>query len=220
MIDVHCHINDLKNISDTSIKMITCATNQDNYEEVINLAHQNPNIKSAVGTHPWFSDKYDENNLKNLLLNHSSLGVGEIGLDACKKTPCQFEIFKSQFMLAVSLNRTVIIHCVKKFGELCPFFKTLKQKPKQILLHSFSGTKNDILFFNKFDCFYSFTDKNFKQELISYIPQNKLLIETDSPSKSYSSPENLSLILDKITSISGLDKNIFINNAQVFYDKF
>lgn len=220
MIDIHCHLSDFDQIPDPTIKLITCATNTDNYEKNLNFSLQNQNIKCAIGTHPWFTEKYDEVLLKNLLLNNPLIGVGEIGLDGCKKTPNQFEIFKSQFMLATNLNRTVIIHCVKKFNELCPFFKSLKQRPKQILLHSFSGTKNDVLFFNQFDCFYSFTDKNFKAELLSYIPSNKILIETDSPSKSYQSPQNLPLILDKITSISKIEKNVLIHNSQVFYDNF
>jgi TatD DNase family protein len=97
----------------------------------------------SIGLHPWFAtlDKLElqMTYLKVLAKQANVKMIGECGLDKLKGAPMkdQITIFEQQIALAESLNKPLIIHCVKAFAELIEIKKRLKVKIPMII-HGFN----------------------------------------------------------------------------------
>lgn len=156
------------------------------------------------------------------------LNVGEIGLDGLKSDDNQRNVFEKQLFLAAKMNRSVVIHCFKRHDILKSILKNAKKLPAKIMLHSFSGTLQDIDFYNRFSCYYSFNGRSNKFDIMKSVPADKFLVETDSPDQRPNNelclnpnekrnvPANLALILNKITAITGISKQQITANARAF----
>ena len=160
----------------------------------------------------------DLEKIEKIATNHSIYAIGEIGLDYYwnkYNKELQKEIFIKQIKLANALHLPVVIHtrdavmdtlevlknneCIKKgVFHCCPLnIELVKEALKLGYYISFSG---------------NVTFKNAKpEEVVKYVPLDKLLIETDCP---YLSPEpnrgkrntsaNLKYIAEKIAEIKGI----------------
>lgn len=231
MIDAHLHLNRLPPFAAAQARehgvtgFLTTGTSPADWTETLALSA--PDVKPFIGTHPWFSDRHDQALLERLLIDNPAAGVGEIGLDA-KAPPEQDAVFADQFSLAAELRRPVVLHCVKRFDRLRAFFKQAKAFPPAVLLHGFSGTARDVAFFAKYPCFFSFSGRNLKPDVLTAVPANRLVAETDSPdqrpaddlcldpAEKTNVPANLALILKKIEAITGVDENQITLNTERF----
>lgn len=231
MIDAHLHLNrltpaDIAQARERGVTgFLTAGTCPDDWLETLALSA--PDIKPFIGTHPWFADKHDQSLLKKLLTENPAAGVGEIGLDA-KAPPEQNAVFAAQFSLATELRRPVVLHCVKRFDRLRAFFKQAETFPPAVLLHGFSGTAQDVAFFAKYPCFFSFSGRNPKPAVLIAVPADRLVVETDSPdqrpaddlclnpAEKTNVPANLALILQRIEAITGVDENQITLNTERF----
>lgn len=147
-------------------------TAPDDWDDVISAAHAHPgHVHGGIGIHPWRLHEFQENwlvELEDKLIAHPYLHVGEIGLDGAWKPPApaikeqphndknlmtfftdlQQRVFKHQFQLAVRLQRSVSIHCVKSFQFLIDYIIQCAQRsdklPTQILLHSWLGSAESL----------------------------------------------------------------------------
>lgn len=231
MIDAHLHLNRLPPFAAAQARehgvtgFLTTGTSPADWAETLALSA--PDVKPFIGTHPWFSDRHDQALLERLLIDNPAAGVGEIGLDA-KAPPEQDAVFALQFALAAKLSRPAVIHCVKRFDHLKAFFKQTKLFPPAVLLHGFSGTAQDVAFFAKYPCFFSFSGRNPKPAVLTAVPADRLVAETDSPdqrpaddlcldpAEKMNVPANLALILKKIEAITGVDENQITLNTERF----
>ena len=231
MIDAHLHLNRLPPFAAAQARehgvtgFLTTGTSPADWAETLALSA--PDVKPFIGTHPWFSDRHDQALLERLLIDNPAAGVGEIGLDA-KAPPEQDAVFADQFSLAAELRRPVVLHCVKRFDRLRAFFKQAKAFPPAVLLHGFSGTARDVAFFAKYPCFFSFSGRNLKPDVLTAVPADRLTAETDSPdqrpvdalcldaSEKRNVPANLVLILQKITAITGVAETQITLNTERF----
>lgn len=143
----------------------------------------------SIGIHPWFINK--ENIDKELLIIEKKLqhkncyAVGECGLDKITETDFELQktVFIKQVLLSEKYKKPLIIHCVKSYQEIMQLKNTLK--PIQIwILHGFhknlqvaqSLLKNDVIL-----SFGAAIINNKKlQEVITGIPINNILLETDN----------------------------------------
>ena len=231
MIDAHLHLNRLPPFAAAQARehgvtgFLTTGTSPADWAETLALSA--PDVKPFIGTHPWFADHHDQALLERLLIDNPAAGVGEIGLDA-KAPPEQDAVFALQFALAAKLSRPDVIHCVKRFDRLKAFFKQTKLFPPAVLLHGFSGTAQDVAFFAKYPCFFSFSGRNPKPAVLTAVPADRLVAETDSPdqrpaddlcldpAEKTNVPANLALILKKIEAITGVDENQITLNTERF----
>lgn len=231
MIDAHLHLNRLPPFAAAQARehgvtgFLTTGTSPADWAETLALSA--PDVKPFIGTHPWFSDRHDQALLERLLIDNPTAGVGEIGLDA-KAPPEQDAVFALQFALAAKLSRPAVIYCVKRFDRLKAFFKQTKLFPPAVLLHGFSGTAQDVAFFEKYPCFFSFSGRNPKPAVLTAVPADRLVAETDSPdqrpaddlcldpAEKTNVPANLALILKKIEAITGVDENQITLNTERF----
>lgn len=203
--DSHAHYNDekFKNVDKTINHII-----ENNVTKVINISHDIESLKECFeltekydifymssGIHPCHS--YDLKNdyldiVKDYALKEKNKAIGEIGLDYFyddTDKEKQMKAFCEQLSLAEELNLPVIIHCRDAYEDT---INILKKYNTIGVVHCFSGDKHILKQFLDIGYYISFTGvvtfKNAKQaqENLSFVPLDKLLIETDCP---YMSPE-------------------------------
>ncbi len=160
---------------------------------VLGLAQIHQKIIPAFGFHPWYLETHAVGEtwkveLKNKIQQVPSL-VGEIGLDYMIDIPreLQQEIFLFQWRLALDLDRPVIVHCRKAYEDLLRLIKNEETPFRGFLLHSYSGSVEQIEGFYKLGAYFSVsgnitTPNNKKARLnAEKFPLERLLIETDGP---------------------------------------
>ncbi len=249
MIDAHIHLQDerfdddcdnlIKQAEKKGVKSFFCAaTRPQDFQNVIDLAQKHNRIIPFIGTHPWFSDEYDPQFFIDLLERYPLTGVGETGLDGLRGGNNQETVFQDQLNIAARLNRPCVIHCVKSFDPLARIIRQTEKLPPSLLFHGFSGTKQQTDFLLKYNAYFSFSgtvlfDKKEKiRNLISELPSDRILIETDAPdmrppdrfctnpNEKRNLPENLCLIIPEIAAIKKTDalsfQRVLKQNAEKF----
>ena len=204
MIDSHCHLdheplsNEINNIIKRSKengieKLLTICTTIESFKNIIEIISLDNIIFGTFGIHPHETSKNKVS--KNQIIdavksNNKIIGVGETGLDfyynhSDKNT--QIRSFKTHIEASIELNVPLIVHSRNAEKETFEILNLYKKKNPKILMHCFTGSYN---FFKEMDTLNSYfsasgiiTFNNSKdlQKTFSLVPNNKLLIETDSP---------------------------------------
>lgn len=171
-------------------------------EKAIKLCASHPSLlHPAVGVHPNYGNQINSDiikKLRDLSSNQLVVAIGEIGLDYYRNfTPVndQKQLLNMQLDLALAIDKPIIIHnrnaendlldIIDKWYEKIPVNSPIKNRPG--VFHSFSGSsifaKHAVnkgfyigvggpITFNK--------SKNYRK-LISQLPIERILIETDAP---------------------------------------
>lgn len=200
--NTHTHINDL-NIENVEELINNALKNNVNYLcvigtniadsiKAIELAHTYSNVYAVCGVHPselkTFNDDFTL--LENLYNDEKTVGIGEIGLDyhyLDSDKEIQLKYFEKFLIQATKYKKPVIIHCRDAYLDTYNLLEKYHKKLDGIIMHCYSGSKEMMERFLKLGCYISFsgvvTFKNAKsvKEVASFVPLDKLLIETDDP---------------------------------------
>jgi TatD DNase family protein len=121
--------------------------------------------------------------------------------------------FEQELLLAKKLDLPVIVHSRKSFQHTMDILRVVKWNKG--VIHGFSYSLSELEFFLNMGWYISFDgsitfsgkNKNEIAEMVSYVPLNRLLIESDSPfyapipvKGTVNSPENLKYIYEYIAS--------------------
>lgn len=166
------------------------------------LASQYPEVYAAVGVHPNEADSLDflrNGFLSDYLKQDKVVAVGEIGLDFYRQhTPhdLQVKAFEGQLELSAQASLPVIVHNRDAGKEVLEILTTwqaglrgsnpdLAKRPG--VLHSFSGSIDEawqaleLGFLIGITGPVTFKNAVYLQRLVSIIPLDGLLVETDAP---------------------------------------
>lgn len=245
IIDTHCHVIDLEydNIDEIINRfkdniMIISGYDSISNRNVVDIVKKYKNVYGTLGFHPSEVDKFSEeefNYIKNNINNSKIVGIGEIGLDyhyGSNNKEKQIKMFKSLLDLAQSENISVVIHTRDAAQDTMNILKNYKLK---VDIHCFGYSleiaKECIKRGYKLGIGGVLTFKNSKKlvEIVSNIPIENILLETDSP---YLTPEPfrgkknepfyLSYVIDKISKIKKISidevKKITTKNAKEQFD--
>ena len=236
MIDSHCHLdhqplsenldevlNRSKNIGIE--KLLTISTTNKSLDNIIKLVNYDPIIYGTLGIHPHEADK-DFLSVGEIIKKASSdkkiIGIGESGLDfyynnSKKKT--QIDSFKNHIEASIKLNIPLIVHSRNAEVETFDLLSEFKNSNLKILMHCFTGSTNFAKRLFSLNTFFSasgiitFKNSNDLQETFKLIPNDKLLIETDSPFLApipmrgkKNEPSFLKYTLEKLADLKNLDK--------------
>ena len=127
--------------------------------------------------------------------NKKIIGVGETGLDfyynnSDKKN--QINSFINHIEAAIDLNIPLIVHSRNAETDTFDIINRYKNQNLKVLMHCFTGSLNLAKKLLDLDAFFSasgiitFKNSNSLQDTFKFLPDNKILIETDSP---YLAPE-------------------------------
>jgi TatD DNase family protein len=98
----------------------------------------------SIGWHPWYLKRSQMESTMAIInkasTNDAVVAIGECGLDLlCDPTiPLQLTIFKEHALIAETVKKPLIIHCVRAFNELIRFKKEIKPSVPWII-HGFNA---------------------------------------------------------------------------------
>ena len=204
--DSHCHLdfpnifnqldNVVKRAEKNSVKyLLSICTTLESYDKIELIVQKYQNIYGTFGIHPHESNKYKEVNSnyisKIVKKNKKIIGIGETGLDFYYNHSDQ-EIQKKSFVehihSAIEMNKPIIVHSRNAETETYEILKSEnKNSNLKILLHCFTGSESfakkllDLNSFISVSGIITFKNSNELSEIVSKIPLENLLVETDSP---------------------------------------
>ena len=212
MIDSHCHLNfhsikddfeniilEIKKANLTSLLTINTLPNE--FNDHLNLIKNYKSIYISYGLHPQNVDNKititKDEILKNILLQ-KVIGIGETGLDFYynhSKKDTQIKLFIEHIKAAQDSKLPLIVHTRSAENETYQILKSeLKNKSFKILIHCFTGSKDFAHNLLDLGCYISasgivtFKNSTNLANTFKEIPNNRILVETDSP---YLSPDPL-----------------------------
>lgn len=136
-------------------------------------------------------EEFDYDYYKKLAEDPKVVAIGECGLDyyrleeASKKK--QFDVFEKQIALASELKKPLMIHCRNAFADLISILVSCQKSFVNCpgIVHFFSGTADDARKLLDMGFSFSFggviTFARDYDEVIKYIPLERILLETDAP---------------------------------------
>ena len=204
MIDSHCHLdhaplfdnlNDILNRSkEVGIKkLLTICTTLESFKNIENILTIDDMIYGTFGIHPHETENNDVSRLtiiESIKKNPRLIGVGETGLDFYynhSKKNKQIESFKKHIEAAIEINLPIIVHSRNAEEETFNILNEYKKHKPKILMHCFTGTYKFYKQMEELDSYFSasgiitFNSSKDLQNTLSKMPNNKLLVETDSP---------------------------------------
>ena len=253
MIDSHCHLDReplLSNLTQVLTrakgvgleKLLTICTTSTNYNNILDIISKDPMIYGTFGIHPhetknFFVEK--DEIIKKVNMSSKIIGVGETGLDFYYNNSdkdIQLKSFQNHIDAAIALNIPLIIHSRNAENETYDVLKRNYQKNLKILMHCFTGSTDFALNLVPLNAYFSasgiITFKNSKelQQTFKKIPEDKLLIETDSPFLSpepnrgkKNEPSFIRFTAQKLASLRNIELNELIllttNNFNILFSK-
>lgn len=233
LFDSHSHYNDEKFeidreqiIKETFLNgvsnFIVAGYNIEGSKKAIEIAQHYEQVYTTAGISPNDVDDIKNNinesisEIEEIAKNKKVVAIGEIGLDyywSKENKELQKEVFIKQIQIANKLNLPIVIHTRDAFIDTIEILKQNNVKQKGIF-HCCPLNQELVKEAVKLGYYISLsgviTFKNAKnvEEIINLIPEDKLLIETDSP---YLAPEpvrgtrnncmNVKYVAEKIAKI-------------------
>ena len=241
MIDSHCHLDHepllnninevLKRSKDVGIKkLLTICTTLKGFNNIKNILTIDKIIYGTFGIHPHETD--NDNISKNIIVenikkNPKLIGIGETGLDFYynhSKKNIQIDSFKKHIEAALETNLPIIVHSRNAEEETFNILSKYKHEKPKILMHCFTGSYNFYKKMEELNSFFSasgiitFNNSQDLQNTFLKIPNNKLLVETDSPFLSpvpmrgkKNEPSFIKYTIKKLAEIKNINMSEMIN---------
>ncbi|MES2214528.1 MAG: TatD family hydrolase [Pseudomonadota bacterium] len=237
IIDSHCHLNMKEFAEDLDVVvqnakaagveyMQTICTKLEDLDGILAIAEKYPNIFASVGVHPHEVDNVEEldtldERIKNLARHPKIIGIGETGLDYYYEHGSrdnQKKAFLSHIHASQEMQLPIIVHTRSADEDTIDILtEEMKNKPFPGLIHCFSSSEDlgqkcvDIGMYISISGMITFKNADDLRGIISRLPLDRLLVETDSPYLApipmrgkRSEPAYTRFVAEKIAEIYGL----------------
>ena len=245
IIDSHCHL-DYSNLYDelddvikrakyNEVKyLLTICTTLESFERIKLIINKYENVYGTFGIHPHETKKFKNVDSKFILnyqrANKKIIGIGETGLDFYynfSEKEIQKKSFIEHINAALELNIPIVVHSREAEKDTYEILKSEnKNSNLKILIHCFTGSKEFVKKLLDINCYVSvsgiitFNSSTELAETVSFIPIEKLLVETDSPYLSPmpfrgkpNEPSHIIHTIDKLSLIKKMPKEKIISNT-------
>ena len=212
-------------------KICITSSNLDDVENAKKISEKYNNLYYSVGFHPHNAKDFKIEFLKDMsvyLNDPKAICLGEMGLDFNRNFSSKEEqilCFESQLSLANSISKPLFLHQRDAHEEFLSVLDNHKLNQK-LIVHCFTGNLSELEEYLKRDFYIGITGwicdlKRGKElrECINNIPEDKLLIETDSPYLSprkkirRNEPKFLLDVAEEVATLRHKTKESIINSS-------
>jgi len=205
LVDSHCHLDDEKFDADRDATIeraraagvdhmmaIGTGNGPPDLEAALRLAHQHDFIYATIGVHPHDAAKATPETferLTELAWESKVLAIGEIGLDYhydFSPRDVQSRVFAQQLELAAGARKPIVIHTREAWDDTLALVRE-HGLPFGGIMHCFTGGAKqaeealELGFYLSFGGILTFPKADDVREAAARAPEDRLLIETDSP---------------------------------------
>jgi len=205
LIDSHCHLNYeglaerqgevLANARKAGVTgFLNISTRQREWEEIVGLAEQEPDVWASIGVHPHEADAHPDLGA-SALVNASShprvIAIGECGLDYFydkSDRAAQRERFQAHIDAARQTGLPLVIHTREAEADTSEMLEAaVKEGGVTGVLHCFTGSAElarkglDLGFYVSLSGIVTFKNAQDLQDTAKWLPADQMLVETDSP---------------------------------------
>jgi TatD DNase family protein len=205
LIDSHCHLNYaglaerqnevLANARANGVMgFLNISTRQSEWGDVLAAAERNPDVWATVGVHPHEADAHPDLGAAALVeaASHSRvIAIGECGLDYFHDNS-EREAQKDRFEAHIDASRQsglpLVVHTRDAEEDTAEILaRAVREGGVTGVLHCFTGTADlarkalDLGFYISLSGIVTFKNAKELQETASWLPSDRMLVETDSP---------------------------------------
>jgi len=241
MIDSHCHLDhdplfgDLNEVlsrakNEGLKKLLTISTSNESFENIQKILDIDEIIYGTYGIHPHETKNYKVTKndiIKNISKHPKLIGIGETGLDFYynnSQKNVQIESFKKHIEASLETDVPIIVHSRNAETETFNILNKYRDKKPKILMHCFTGSYDFFKNMEKLNSYFSasgiitFKNSYDLQKTFSEIPNDRLLVETDSPFLApipmrgkKNEPSYLKYTINKLAELKNVNVNEMIN---------
>jgi len=204
-VDSHCHLN-YKGLAEQQqdvlmrargagvSKMLTIATRESEWDDVISIAEREPDVWATVGIHPHEADSHpdvDTARLVDRAQHPRVVGIGETGLDYYydhSDRQRQQASFRSHIAAAREMSLPLIVHTRDAEDDTGAILRDEMEKGAfPGVIHCFTAssafaeTALELGFYISISGIVTFKNAKDLKEVARQVPLDRLLVETDSP---------------------------------------
>lgn len=205
--DSHCHLDkiDLDPFQGDFSKMLDAAHDFDvsqflcvcidteHFQDVLQPAQTYPNVYCSVGVHPTHKESHAPSvaELIELAQHQEVIAIGETGLDYFRyedeDMTWQHDLFRNHIHAAIETQKPLIIHTRSAKEDTIRMLAEEYADKVGGVMHCFAEDWEtaqkalDLNFYISFSGIVSFNSAKELQEVARLVPEDKFLIETDSP---------------------------------------
>lgn len=207
LIDSHCHLDrldlvpfdgDLSNAINKAQQhdvhyMLNVCIDLENFNTVLDIARQHPNIFASVGVHPNETNGKEPtvNELIDLADDKNIIAIGETGLDYFRTTGDNLEWqrtrFKNHIEASKQTKKPLIIHMREATDDTIKIMQQENAQDAGGVMHCFAEDWEtaqralDLGFYISFSGIVTFKNALALKKVAKNVPIDKMLVETDSP---------------------------------------
>lgn len=189
------HLDEILARADEGSMMVTAiGTDPASSHRCLDLAAKHDNVFAAVGLHPNSCAKFDQSHWQAILEivdQPKVVAIGETGLDKYWDD-CPFDVqqqwFQRHIELSFEKNKPLVIHTRECETEMIETLESLSRDGRIIgIMHSFVGSADtarrclELGMYISFAGMVTFKKSADLREVAKNIPDDRILIETDSP---------------------------------------
>jgi TatD DNase family protein len=218
--------------------LLTISTTDTSLNKILKITEDFNCVYGTYGIHPHEAKNHkyikSKDIIKKVKLSKKIIGIGETGLDFYynhSEKKDQIKSFEEHISSAQELNIPLIVHTRSAEIETLELLKRKKkEKDFKILIHCFTGSRNfafkllDLNAYISASGVVTFRKSQILANIFKEIPNEKILVETDSP---YLSPEPLrgksnepSHIIHTVKFLSEIKKIPFNEFSQITTNNF
>jgi TatD DNase family protein len=206
-IDTHCHLdylqkdNDLNDIVkaawDADVRLLhTISTRLDESAMIKEIANQFDHVYCSIGVHPNESTEVaglSQTQITDALLTEITdkvISLGETGLDYYYEhsdRTTQHKSFHAHIDAARQTKLPLVIHSRDADDDMVNFLKSESAQGVTGIIHCFTGSPEmakaclDLGYYISISGIVTFKTATQLQEIVTWLPLDRILIETDSP---------------------------------------
>jgi len=178
--------------ADVSQFLCVCIDTE-HFQDVLKPAQQYSNIYCSVGVHPTHQESYAPTveELVELAQHKEVIAIGETGLDyfRCEDDDMtwQHDLFRTHIRAAIETQKPLIIHTRSAKEDTIRILAEENAQKVGGVMHCFAEDWEtaqqamELNFYISFSGIVSFNSAKELQEVAKKVPEDKFLIETDSP---------------------------------------